>query len=486
MKLLRSFTAVALGLVLGTAALAPAGAAVQPAAGFGAHVTAAASTLPMPSWWHGQQCDTDNYPGSHPLGADFFGLVACGPGPTQGGNDHLVDFFPGSWGEYEWECVELSMRWMYLAWGVNPYPANGNDVASNYATYKSEFNPNGPNLVHVLNGTKGVPPQPGDVLSYSEVHTSVVASTSIDSSGNGTVTVIEENGGSGSDGWSTLPVTSWTVGWTVSGWLHNPNFTLPKLGYWLVSGDGRVSALGSAPSLGPASATTTNPVTAAVPTTDLHGLYAVDSAGVVTALGDASAIPARPPPPTSYGPIVGIAVTPTGAGYWLVSEEGGVYPYGDAASYGSLTALGVKVNDIVGIIAAPSGHGYLLIGADGGVFCFGSARYHGSLPADGVHVDDVRAVVPSPAEAGYLLVGSDGGAFSFGEGVQFFGSLPGEHISVNDVVGISQVPGGSGYWMAAADGDTYAFGTARVFTASDSSVHLPVAAIATAAPATTS
>ena len=75
-------------------------------------------------------CDPANYPGSHPLGAHWHGLVACGPGPTQGGSDHSVAFFPGAWGEFEWECVELSMRWMYLAWGVNPYPANGWDVVT--------------------------------------------------------------------------------------------------------------------------------------------------------------------------------------------------------------------------------------------------------------------------------------------------------------------------------------------------------------------
>jgi hypothetical protein len=474
---------LALSPVLAVTAGTGQAAATTPAGPATSGSTSAPSTLPMPPWWHGKQCDAGNYAGSHPLGADFFGLIACGPGPTQGGSDHLVDFFPGSWGEFEWECVELSMRWMYLAWGVNPYPANGDTVAANYAHYKAQFNRNGPDLVYVANGTKGDPPQPGDVLSYSEVHTSVVATTSINSAGNGSITVIEDNGGPRSDGWSTLPVTNWEVGWTVTGWLHDPNFTLPKLGYWLVSGDGTVAALGSAARLGPATAGTANLVTAASPTPDGRGLFAVTSGGKVTALGDAVPIAAKPSPPTSAGPIVGLATTPTGNGYWLLSDEGAVFPYGDALSYGSLPALGVKVSDIVGIIAAPGGNGYLLIGADGGVFCFGGARYHGSLPSIGVHVHNVRAVVPSPGEAGYLLVGSDGGVFSFGQGVQFFGSLPGEHIAVNDIIGIAQVTGGSGYWMAGADGTAYGLGTAKVFSTPVGSVHLPVAAIAAAAPA---
>lgn len=488
MKLFRALTSVSLGIGLAAVAAGVAPASAAPRSRTIASISSVTSTLAIPSWWHGKQCDSGTYPGSHPLGADFFGLVACGPGPTQGGSDHLVDFFPGSWGEFEWECVELSMRWMYLAWGVNPYPANGDTVARNYAQYKTQFNPNGPDLVYVANGKQGEPPQPGDVLSYSEVHTAVVASTSIDSSGNGSLTVIEDNGGTGSDGWSTIPVTRWMVGWTVTGWLHNPSFTLPKLGYWLVSGDGGVASLGSADRLGQATSSASHPVTAAVPTEDGRGLFAVNSGGVVTPLGDAAVIPATPAPPVTGDSIVGLATTPTGKGFWLVSNEGAVYPYGDAKSFGSLPGLGVKVSDVVGVVAAAAGNGYLLIGADGGVFCFGGVHYHGSLPAIGVHVHDIRAVVPSPAEAGYLLVAADGGVFAFGKGVPFFGSLPGEHVVVNDIVGIAQVPGGSGYWMAGADGKTFGFGTAKVFVASSGAVQVPVAAIAAAAdmPATTS
>ena len=88
----------------------------------------AAQSVALPSWWNDGTCDPGNVPESKALGASWHGLVACGPGPTEGGSDHVVSFFPGAWGELEWECVELSMRWMYLAWGVNPYPADGWDV----------------------------------------------------------------------------------------------------------------------------------------------------------------------------------------------------------------------------------------------------------------------------------------------------------------------------------------------------------------------
>ncbi len=210
-----------------------------------------------PGWWKGGPCDPTNYPGSHPLGASWHGLVACGPGPTQGGQDHLVTFFPGAWGELEWECVELSMRWMYLAWGVNPYPADGWDLVADYAlgNDKATYNPDGPQLVVVHNGTLGAVPQPGDVISVARTkansfgHTAVVTANAVDAQGNGTITVIEQNGGAGNDGWATYPVTGWVVGDGVSGWLHNPawSFQRPLVGFAGPTGfEARTAAPGNA------------------------------------------------------------------------------------------------------------------------------------------------------------------------------------------------------------------------------------------------
>ncbi len=221
-----------------------------------AHLTAR-RVVGTPGWWQGGTCDPTNYPGSHPLGASWHGLVACGPGPTQGGSDHPVSFFPGAWGEFEWECVELSMRWMYLAWGVNPYPANGWDVVRNYdlANDRAEYNPNGPQLVVVENGTLGAVPQPGDVISVARTpqniygHTAVVTANAVDAQGNGTITIIQQNGGSGNDGWATYPVNDWVVGDDVSAWLHNPAWTFqrPLVGFTGPAGfEARIAAPGNA------------------------------------------------------------------------------------------------------------------------------------------------------------------------------------------------------------------------------------------------
>ncbi len=199
-------------------------------------------SLPMPPWWHGM-CDGASggtYPGSKPNGAVFDGLVSCGPGPNQGGSDHLVNFFPGAWGEFEWECVELSMRWMYQAWGVDPYGANGNTVVTNYPMGAPGY----PRLERIANGTRGEAPQPGDVISVDNAdqngHTEVIAWSSVNSAGNGSLRAITENWSPGSNGWVSLSVDHWVVsdgigGDRVVGWLHNPKWFLQLPVTWWVT-----------------------------------------------------------------------------------------------------------------------------------------------------------------------------------------------------------------------------------------------------------
>jgi hypothetical protein len=168
-----------------------------------------------PPWWSGD-CDVNNNPGSYRLGGTFAGIAACGPRPLFGGGDNLVRFFPGAVGDYEWECVELSARYLYLHYNQAPYIANGSQVVWNYP---------GSRLRKVSNGTAGAAPVAGDVLSYGATstngHTSVVAGSSVDGSGNGSIDVIEENNSPG--GSARLSVSGWWVNsnLSVTGWLHN-------------------------------------------------------------------------------------------------------------------------------------------------------------------------------------------------------------------------------------------------------------------------
>jgi hypothetical protein len=168
-------------------------------------------TGPSPSWWSGS-CDVGNHPGSHPLGASYNGVVACGPGPTQGGYDHLVHFYSGAWGEYEWECVELVMRYMYLVYGIHPYSANGSTVVSHYS---------GSALTKVSNNGSSLP-RPGDIISEGAAntngHTAVVTNVSV-TNGKGTVTIMEQN--ATSTGWGSIAVTGNVLGSSVTAWLHH-------------------------------------------------------------------------------------------------------------------------------------------------------------------------------------------------------------------------------------------------------------------------
>jgi hypothetical protein len=124
----------------------------------------------------------------------------------------------GAYGGYQ--CVELSVRWLWYRYKVPEVTANGAQVVKNYAqAYPTKF-------TTISNGTKNKAPQPGDVLSlsanssFSDLgHTGVVVSSSVNTTtGTGKITVAEENyggvryrGNPGKDGIHTYDVTSWKV-----------------------------------------------------------------------------------------------------------------------------------------------------------------------------------------------------------------------------------------------------------------------------------
>jgi hypothetical protein len=151
----------------------------------------ASADVGAPSWWNGTACDTANYPGSYALGAAFNGVKACGPGPNQGGTDHLVRFY------------------------------GGKDVVANYS---------GSVLSKITNNGASTP-TPGDVLSFGATtnfpsgHTGVVTAANIDSNGNGTITIMQQNVSTSvsPNGWGTVPVSGRVLGNSTTGWLHNPN-----------------------------------------------------------------------------------------------------------------------------------------------------------------------------------------------------------------------------------------------------------------------
>jgi hypothetical protein len=176
------------------------------------------SILPTPSWWSGT-CDVGNDPGSYRLGtASYRGVVPCGPRHRDRvGSEPVVSI--GGHGEFEWECVELVMRYMYQAGYVtHGYPGNGNDIVKNY---------NGTKMVKEQNGVAGSSPQPGDVVSMGfdtkDGHTAIVIANDVDSNGNGTIEILQQN--SSINGLNTMDVSNWKVKATVGNgvtWLHDP------------------------------------------------------------------------------------------------------------------------------------------------------------------------------------------------------------------------------------------------------------------------
>ena len=225
-----------LAALLGTSVAtvsATAGAAV--AATSTATPAAASGSLnygPAP-WWQGN-CDADHWKsvasklgwtgvGSHPLGASYLGISVCGPRPFVDGSPDVI-WGRSGWGESEWQCVELAQRFMAQVYGTRAFQANGADVVAHY-----DANLYGGGLVKITNGTTGVAPQPGDIVSMRTTagpygHVTVVVRTSIDATGTGTVTMLSQN--DSSDGWRTLPIVKWRLGNQGSlvpyGWLHDP------------------------------------------------------------------------------------------------------------------------------------------------------------------------------------------------------------------------------------------------------------------------
>ncbi|HEY2812412.1 MAG TPA: hypothetical protein VGJ03_02990, partial [Acidimicrobiales bacterium] len=192
----------------------------------------AAADVGAPTWWNGD-CDANHWnaaaatvgwtgTGAHRLGASYLGVPVCGPRRSGEGAPDVQWLRPG-WGHFEWECTELAFRFMAQIYGVSAYGANGVDVVANY---RPSY---GGALTTIANGTPGKAPAPGDIISFNSAsspagHVAVVAGTTIDPNGNGTVLLMSQN--DTANGWRTLTVTNWTVNGfgseVPSAWLHDP------------------------------------------------------------------------------------------------------------------------------------------------------------------------------------------------------------------------------------------------------------------------
>jgi hypothetical protein len=144
---------------------------------------------------------------------DGLTVPACGPIPNDGGPTTPVAPYPGALKTPGYQCVEFSERYLFYRYGVTMgIDTDGDQVAEHYAAkYPALF-------MLVKSGTPNRAPASGDVLSIAKVpgfdgadggHTAVVQSSSVNSAGHGTVTVVEEN--AVPSGVQVLSVTNWKV-----------------------------------------------------------------------------------------------------------------------------------------------------------------------------------------------------------------------------------------------------------------------------------
>ncbi len=138
------------------------------------------------------------------LGANYDNVWACGPIPN-GNEVGYGDEFEHS--KYGFQCTELADRFLWDRWGISPVFGEGLNGENFAATVHADHT----SVLLVANGTAGQPYEPGDIVSFSgdyEGHVAVVTSSTENSSGDGTVTIMEENTPSNlsSNGTETLRV----------------------------------------------------------------------------------------------------------------------------------------------------------------------------------------------------------------------------------------------------------------------------------------
>lgn len=169
-----------------------------------------------PSWWNGHDCNSGN--NNNASGAAYStweGLYACYPlsgGQWTKTQPNIYDPIPHATGSggLMWQCVDLSKRWMYLEYGLRAIGVtDGSTLASDYYNYY--HNSHTMYLITFISGYTY--PVIGDVISLKwsngGAHTAVVTDSSIDGSGNGYISVLQENAyGSGS---TPSSYEQWTI-----------------------------------------------------------------------------------------------------------------------------------------------------------------------------------------------------------------------------------------------------------------------------------
>ncbi len=230
-------------------------------------------------------------------------------------------------------------------------------------------------------------------------------------------------------------------------------------GYWVVSANGAVKALGDAHGYGSLSAKQlaggTATGIAAFP--NGTGYWVVTSKGAVFSFGSAKGHGSVAPKSLS-GTVRGIAAQSDGKGYWLVSSTGAVYAFGSAKGYGSV-AKGKASGSVLAISRTSSGKGYWLVSSTGAVYAYGNAGKDGQLLGK-AHGGSVSGFAALPNSTGYWLATSTGGVYAFGK-APAYGSVTAKMKLQGSVVAITPTPDNKGYWLTSSKGQVLTFGDAH-------------------------
>lgn len=205
-------------------------------------------------------------------------------------------------------------------------------------------------------------------------------------------------------------------------------FNSDATGYWVLRGDGSVTAYGNAvfygspkqdglSRVGGFSDPKEQPWKVLLPTPSGDGYWAVSSGGWVLSFGDAAPFSWLSP----SSPIVSGAALINDQGFVVVERSGQVHARGSASTFGNWSG-GLGSRTVTDIAVTQDGDGYWLLRNDGQVQAKGAATLHGTAGSDAAAGGRTfHLILPNLSGSGFILVRDDGALFPFGA-IDMFGS----------------------------------------------------------------
>jgi CHAP domain len=158
-----------------------------------------------------------------PLGSgatSFDDVYPCGPEPGSSFPPYGDAFQPSG----GFQCTELANRFLFDVWNIAPVFGSSLDGSNFARTVHMDH----PSVELVANGTPGEPYLPGDIVSFTgnskepDGHVAAVTASTENASGNGTITIMEQN--AAASGSETLTVSGWSLKPAPGSWVTPSDF----------------------------------------------------------------------------------------------------------------------------------------------------------------------------------------------------------------------------------------------------------------------